>query len=108
VLSGKKKLPTVEVVNYDDVPLDCLVYKSEADITSFHGMLRDRSNTPVVHARKQYDTVYIAQNIMMVSPESKGVVNYEDYGITFYQNAYKRVVMWHLAQGQNIAFFRLP
>ena len=53
------------------------------------------------------EQIFIPKNIMTISAQSKNV-NEEHakyYNILFYENAYKRVVMWHLSKSQNVVFY---
>jgi hypothetical protein len=87
-----------------------IVYRTPDDILAAYRRIRNGS---LAAARLDRPTknntmvVYVPTNIMTVDPKAKGVVVAPyDYDIIFYQNEYKRVVMWHLAQGHQITFFR--
>ena len=52
-----------------------------------------------------YSRAYFPRNLMRISEKDKGVVAVNDYGIRFYKNEYKRVVLWHLSQFHEVCFF---
>jgi len=87
------------------------VYDSEESVVSFYDIIKSfrREQEHVTETREskerqQFKTVYIPSDIMTISPKEKGVVE-NDFGIIFYKNEFKRVVLWHLSQGQRICFY---
>jgi len=91
---------------------DCAVYKTEKDVVEFYKKIKSRSHTSsnamavgtdvtLLKPRK----VYIAENIMTIDPSKKMTIP-NSYNINFYENAYKRVFMWHLAQRHDVCLFR--
>lgn len=51
--------------------------------------------------------VFIPDNIMTIDPADKGVSKTHKYAITFYENAYKRVVLYHLSTGCHVVFYKI-
>jgi deoxyadenosine/deoxycytidine kinase len=74
------------------------LYKSEQDVLSAYDALDH------LEAAK---TVYIPSNIMVVDPASKGIILSSEFNITFYHNAYKRVVLRHLSQNSRVVFYKV-
>jgi hypothetical protein len=56
-------------------------------------------------APKRQKRVFIPSDLMTIPNSDKGVIE-NDYGVVFYVNAYKRVVLWHLSRGQDVYFYR--
>jgi len=50
--------------------------------------------------------IYIPEDIMEISSKEKGVIE-NDYGVRFYENPYKRVVLKHLSNKQTLHFYTL-
>lgn len=78
--------------------LGVLTYKTDQDVLSSYSVLS--SLAPV-------KTVYIPSNIMIVDPASKEVTMPSEFNITFYHNAYKRVVLHHLSQNSRVVFYKV-
>jgi len=114
-LAGKSRAASVSVVNLDDVPAQSgagkCVYRNSTNIRSFYQLLRqkeddNRANEREIEFRRNCHTIFIPQNVLTISHSMKKVIE-NDFNIMFYQNEYKRVVMWHLSQGQHVAFYRM-
>jgi len=74
-----------------------IVFTSRRTVESFY----ERKLYPVA------ESIYIPRNIMTVSAEDKGVQVDPAYNLTYYENAYKRVVMAYLAQRSHVYFYTL-
>lgn len=110
MISGTVKAPSVEAANLDEVEAageNCVVYRTEADINDFYAKLvKARGDPAKAQDLEQHPLkVYIPENIMTIDPQEKGIIA-NDYNINFYQNAYKRVVMWHLSQRHEVMLYR--
>jgi deoxyadenosine/deoxycytidine kinase len=109
IIQGKKRSPIVgrvDISEISDPSPNSLVYETESDLMTFYGLICDQAAE--LTQRKSYENVYIPSNVMTISHEAKGIISDHDYDITFYQNEYKRVVMWHLANFQNVYFYNTP
>lgn len=108
LIDGSRLSPAVKRVDTTetaDPSPNSLVYETEADVLSFYDTI---SAGEGASQRKGYESVYIPSNIMTISYQEKGIILDHDYDITFYKNEYKRVVMWHLSNFQNIYFYSTP
>lgn len=78
-------------------------YANAAQVNSSYELIKN-SNTKTLKSLK---SVYLPKDIMTVDPATKDVneLHRKRYDIQFYENAYKRVVMWHLSQFQNVYFY---
>lgn len=106
IIEGKRQSPTVgrvDLSQINDPSPNSLVYETDSDILSFYSLISEQSNE--LSQRKTFENVYIPSNIMTIPYEEKGIILDHDYDITFYKNEYKRVVMWHLANFQNVYFY---
>jgi len=50
--------------------------------------------------------VYIPEDIMEISSKEKNIVE-NDFGVRFYENPYKRVILKHLSNKQAVHFYTL-
>lgn len=75
-----------------------LIYKTDQDVLSAYERIESLESSK---------TIYIPSNIMTISPESKGVTVPSDFPITFYHNAYKRVVLRHLSHNSRVVFYKV-
>lgn len=74
------------------------LYKTEQDVLDAYAQLSSLEYS---------STVYLPENIMQVTPESKSLCNTAGFDIKFYQNAYKRVVLHHLSQNSRLVFYKV-
>jgi len=76
-------------------------YATERDINNAYAIGRD--NLPVFAGA----VIYVKEDMCVVAPKTKGVAAEAAaaYGIMFHTNAYKRVVLWHLARGETVIFY---
>lgn len=88
----------VSQLNY----LETLVYRSASDMNKFYSKLKNKKDDLAFVVK--HKKIYIPEDIMIVSPDEKGVVE-NDYGVVFHENAYKRVVLWHLSKGHDVYFY---
>lgn len=107
------KLPSVTLVS--NIPHDLSpqqrVYRSADDILQAYDDIK--CNEPDWDGAKTmslYRQVFVPRNVMQIDPKTKGI-NLEHLAaftdINFYQNEYKRVVLFHLSCGQNVHFYDL-
>ncbi len=102
-LEASAPRPRVEKISYTPSAsatgkLGVLTYKTDQDVLNSYDVLAQLA--PV-------KTVYIPSNIMTVDPATKGVTIPSEFNITFYQNAYKRVVLHHLSQNSRVVFYKV-
>jgi len=113
VIGGVKEEPTV--TNIQTLPEkrdpSHYIYTSTEDIMEFYNQIRflrrsqeQAPETEIVKMRKNFETIFIPNNIMTINGEEKGVKK-DNYNIRFYCNEFKRVVLWHLSQLQNVCFY---
>ena len=83
-----------------------LVYHNDKEIVKQYQLLSS-AHTVAIEELKAYKDVYVPRDVLLVDPISKGVnlEHLEPYDIKFYENAYKRVVLFHLGHNQNIHFY---
>lgn len=96
-------------VAYSDEP--CRVFLTTEDVSAEYERIlsmRDQPNRDV----DDYDidetvAVFLPSDIMTIDPFAKSVTPCHAalYGITFYENAFKRVVMFHLSRGRHVHLF---
>lgn len=111
-ICGVSKLPSViEEPKGLSVSLSAsdsvLVYKNKQDLYNQYQLISSDTHIVEIEALKAYSDVYVPRDIMTVDPVSKGITleHLAPYNITFYENAYKRVVLFHLGHNQNIHFY---
>jgi len=84
------------------------IYKTEQDILYSYTLFTTKADDLVgkneLDALIQFRDVFIPQNIMEISENEKKVVE-NDFGVKFYHNEYKRVVMRHLSKSQALHFY---
>lgn len=78
------------------------VYATEEQVLQSYTELSVQGDIMDLH---DYRDVYIPSEIMKISQKQKKVVD-NDYGIAFYKNEFKRVVLYHLSIFQNIIFYK--
>jgi hypothetical protein len=112
IMDGKKVAPIVDYLTkkptQDELKENEFIYSDEAQIQSnYQRILSKDNNSTELKSMKSFSSVYIPKDIMNVNPASKGVVEVhrKRYNIQFFENPYKRVVMWHLSQHQNVYFY---
>lgn len=83
-----------------------LIYKNDEEVNTQYKLLSS-AHSVAIDALRAYKDVYIPRDILRVDLASKEVVkeHWEPYNIKFYENAYKRVVLFHLGHNQNIHFY---
>lgn len=84
-----------------------IVYRSEEDIVKQYQLLSSDNAFATVDELKAFSDVYVPRNLMQIDPAVKEVnaEHLAPYNITFYQNAYKRVVLFHLGNNQHVHFY---
>jgi len=116
IISGKKELPSLTKISSLPERLDesqNFVYHSVEEISRYYENIKffrkeqelSKENSEMVNFRKKFSAVFIPSNMMTISAEEKNVVNNKNYGVIFYRNEFKRVVLWHLAHSQNVFFY---
>ncbi len=132
-IGDQKNLSSVEYTNrsLDDIKLLVnmlknrdYIYTDESDIKSSYNIIKNQiqkkneviiqieknGNQDLLKNLKSYRTIYIPSNIMVIPVLEKEFVKPENVGrykdIKFYQNEYKRIVLWHLSVSQNIYFYK--
>ena len=73
------------------------LYRTEKDVLDAYAL---------VGSLERASTVYLPENIMELSPESKRVTNTAGFPIKFYQNAYKRVLLTHLSHNSRLVLYK--
>jgi len=111
VLEGKRETPKVQHIEgtpRDDE--DTFTYLTEQDILQFYEEIKLQPGEDRVTRdgeRTKYGAIYIPEDICLVDPKMKNlVIDNNNYGIVFYENFFKRVVLWHLSHFQNIYFYK--
>lgn len=84
-----------------------LIYKNGQDIFKQYQLISSDTSIVEMEALKDFSDIYVPRDVMLVDPESKGINldHLKSYNIKFYENAYKRVVLFHLGHNQNIHFY---
>jgi len=105
IITHKKELPYVKKVtslpeNVD--PLN-LIYRTCEEIEEFYKEMKQSEDSEKVKWQKTFKTVYVPLGIMIIQPEQ---IRVNPYHIIFYRNEFKRVVLWHLSQFQNVCFYQ--
>jgi len=107
VVTGKKKSPSVTYLDSlpqsEDIPNDHRVYTNEEEIVNAYLTIK-KGGTQALEKLKAPKCLYLPHNIMRISAKAKRVIE-NDYGIIFFQEEYKRVVLWHLSQFQDVCFY---
>jgi hypothetical protein len=115
VLHNDKLLPEVKFVAH--VPAssrNVFVYQTADQVRATYASItaaQDSDVDPSVSAHlqslKQCRSIYVPKQLMTVDPATKGVneEHRKRYDINFYENEYKRVVMWHLSQLHHVNFY---
>jgi deoxyadenosine/deoxycytidine kinase len=82
-----------------------LIYTTAEQIEEFYKEMKfNEDSEKVKYVQKTFKTVYVPMGIMTIHPEQ---IKVNPYNINFYRNEYKRVVLWHLSQFQNVCFYFL-
>lgn len=83
-----------------------LIYKNGQDINQQYALLSS-ADTVAIDEVKSYKEIYVPRDVLRIEPAAKGIdiAHWEPYKIKFYENAYKRVVLFHLAHNQTIHFY---
>ena len=106
-IEGENAMPIVDFVSRKPAhpAADQLLYTSDAQIQIAYENIR--AGNVMDLSPKRYSSVYIPRDGMLIDPRSKNVVEEHRarYNIQFHENAYKRVVMWHISQFQNVFFY---
>jgi len=103
ILNQKKELPYVKKV--PSLPVEdptLLIYRSAQQIEEFYNEMKSCDDSEKVQFQKSFKTVYMPQGVMVRNPEQ---IKVNPYNIVFYRNEFKRVVLWHLSNFQNICFY---
>jgi len=95
-----KKIPSLPEKEKED-PLN-LIYTTTEQIEEFYTEMKSEDSEKVKN-QKTFKTVYIPIPIMNILPDQ---IKVNPYNIIFYRNEYKRVVLWHLSQFQNVCFYQ--
>lgn len=84
---------------------DNFVYTSAHDVDeTFRSFTQ--SNQTHCHAHwATSDRVYFPVDIMQRHVDAQIMERARDYGIRFYDDHYKRTIIWHLARGQTVCFY---
>lgn len=97
------EVPSIYHEKKVDKVVDSLVYEGpECIMAAYEEVSKDKYSIGSIK------DVYIPYNIMTVTPEQKNVDKElcEEYGITFYQNEFKRVLLWHLSKHHNVHLYQ--
>jgi len=105
IISLKKELPYVKKMTSLPENLDPLnlIYRTCEEIEEFYKEMKQSEDSEKVKWQKTFKTVYVPMGIMIIQPEQ---ITVNPYNIIFYRNEYKRVVLWHLSQFQNVCFYQ--
>lgn len=104
IIHNKKELPYVRRVQTlpEKEDPDIFIYKTSQSIEDFYKAMKLSEDSEQVMSQKKFKTIYIPQGLMTIQPEQ---IKQNPYNITFYRNEFKRVVLWHLSNFQNICFY---
>jgi F0F1-type ATP synthase beta subunit len=94
-------------VSKRDVPSpspSSIIYTTADDVRNAYAAIHS-NNTQHIEKSSSVKDVYIPADVLTVPAAQKGIVHH-DYNIEFYENEYKRVVMWHLSKFHNVYFYR--
>lgn len=115
IVAKKKEGCKVDVLQALPSEIDTktqFVYDSEDSIVQVYELIKSfrKDQEHVTESReltvlKQFQTIYIPSDLMIISPKEKCIIE-NDYGINFYRNEFKRVVLWHLSRGQHVCLYR--
>lgn len=107
LISDKKKLPTLETIFTlpEFFQIEDFIYEDEESILEAYQELS--STGGIGNQKDYYKSIYIPSDIMTISAEEKGYnpKSVEEYGIICYKNEYKRILLWHLSQFQNVYLY---
>jgi len=85
------------------------VYKDEKQVINAYKKLKNRNQildlvneSPFNNIK--YIKIYIPSNIMEISNDVKKVVE-NDFGVAFHKNEYKRIILAHLSNSQDVYFY---
>lgn len=83
-----------------------LIYNNGEDINTQYNLLKS-ANTVAIEELKAYKDIYVPRDALRIDPAKKGIdmAHWEPYNIKFYENAFKRVVLFHMGQSQTIHFY---
>jgi len=93
-----KKVPSLPVL--EDPTL--LIYRSSQQIEEFYKEMKGCDDSDRLRFQKSFKTVYMPLGVMTRYPDQ---IKVNPYNIVFYRNEFKRVVLWHLSNFQNICFY---
>jgi deoxyadenosine/deoxycytidine kinase len=86
-----------------------LIYRSEDEILDAYESIKEaKTNEEKEQLFQDIKKIYIPFDVLTVDPKAKGVLkeNLKPYGVTFYQNAYKRLVFYHVSRFHSICFYK--
>jgi len=106
VSSGTSKSPSVKYIPFEDLPAckkqhKYFIYPDEKRI---HESYDEWKEFEELHDLRHFKTIYFPKDVMKIDLKEKNVVD-NDYNLSFYQNEYKRVVLYHLSQSQQVIFY---
>jgi deoxyadenosine/deoxycytidine kinase len=83
-----------------------LIYRSDEDILKQYDLLSS-AHTMAIEELKAFRDVYVPRDVLQIDPKEKAVNldHLSPYNIKFYQNAFKRVVLFHLGHNQHVHFY---
>jgi deoxyadenosine/deoxycytidine kinase len=83
-----------------------LVYKNDKEIVKQYQLISS-AHTVAIDELKGFRDIYVPRDVLLIDPTTKGVSaqHLEQYNIKFYDNAFKRIVLFHLGHNQNIHFY---
>jgi deoxyadenosine/deoxycytidine kinase len=110
-VAAKQKISSVSFTNQRPPKSQpqTLVYRSAEEITQAYDSINE-AETPEEKSElfQGIRKVFMPSDVLTVNPRDKNVVleNLKPYGVTFYQNEYKRVVFYHISRFHDICFYK--
>lgn len=79
------------------------IYNNKEEIIEDYNKIKKNDATDLL----KYKNVYIPYNIMIINPLKKNMIITlcKKYGVIFYENEYKRLVLWYLSKSINIHLY---
>lgn len=83
-----------------------LIYRNADELNKQYDLISS-ADSVAVDELKSFRRIYVPRDVLRIEPTDKGLdmAHWEHYKIPFYENAYKRVVLFHMSNSQTIHFY---
>jgi hypothetical protein len=108
VINGNQKISSVTYCSTPIQSSNKLVYNTHQDVMKTYELIRTSNSAELKTLFAGIESVYIPEDIMQVDPLKKQVVleHLRPYRVQFYENAYKRVVFYHISRFHDVHFYK--